>query len=169
MQLHDEVTAGGARSIVLNVRLNKGAVSAVLVFGEFMRRFDLHHLDKDENAEWSALQLLMDRCETGAEGRPAFEIWEADDGPIIVEVALAAMDDTAAWILNRSRSGSTYFLAHGNCSEYYQCNYWGCPEYVRDCCLLSRSNAAHAIRALIEQQGLSGGWRWMPQLQAFDR
>jgi hypothetical protein len=72
-----------------------------------MRPFDLHHLDTDENAEWSDVQSLMDRCEAGFEGRPAFEIWEANDGALIVEVALAEMGDTCAWILKRRMKGSS--------------------------------------------------------------
>src|SRR6266568_3034060 len=102
-----------------------------------MRSFDLHHLDTDEKAGWDDVQSLMDRIESGAEGRPEFEIWESGDGPMIVAVALAAMGDTEAWILRRWKKGMSYFLARGNGSEHYECIYLGCPEFVRDSCLLS--------------------------------
>jgi hypothetical protein len=139
------------------------------IFGVFMRRFDLHHLDTGENAEWSAIQSLMNKCEAGVEGRAAFEIWEADDGPLIVEVALAAMGDKSAWILKRSKKGSNYFLARGNGTVFYECIYWGCPEYIRDYCLLSRTDAELGIRTLIQRQKLSSGWQWIPQQQVFER
>src|SRR6478672_6253482 len=126
-----------------------------------MLPFDLHHLDAEENARWSDVQALMDRCEADAEERPGFEIWEADDGDLIVEVALAAMGDTSAWVLKRRTKRSNWFLARGNWSRFYECIYWGCPEYVRDCCLLSRSDAETGMRTLIEKETLTNDWRWL--------
>src|SRR5438045_1704418 len=103
-----------------------------------MRPFDLHHLDTEETAAWSDVRVLMDRCEAGIEERPGFETWEANEGDMIVEVALATMGDTAAWILRERIGRTSKFLAHGNLSRFYECIYWGCPENVLDCCLLSR-------------------------------
>jgi hypothetical protein len=131
--------------------------------------FDLHHLDTEENAAWSDLQALMDRCEAGVEGRPGFEIWEANDGALIVEVALAEMVGTFAWIVRQRTKTSSLFLTRGNWSRFYECTYWGCPENVRVCCLLSRADAELAIRSLIDKKPLSGDWCWMPPDKTFDR
>ena len=137
--------------------------------GEVMRSFDLHHHDTDENAEWRAVQSLMDRIAAGAEGKPEFEIWECGEGPKIVEVALAAMGDTAAWIVDRKENRTTYYLARGSGPEYYECIYLGCPEFVRDCCLLSRADVELGITALIERRELPGDWHWVPAIQALER
>src|SRR5262249_16873938 len=134
-----------------------------------MRPFDLYHLDTDENATWSDVKSLMDRCEAGAEGRPGFEIWEANDGTLIVEVALAEMGDTSAWLLKRRTKRTNEFLGRGNLARFHKCIYWGCPEYIRDCCLLSRSAAELGIRALIEKENLNNDWRWLAQSEVFDR
>ena len=56
-----------------------------------MRPFDLHHHDTDENAGWNDVQTLMDRIQSGMEGRPHFELWESNDGNLIIEVGLATM------------------------------------------------------------------------------
>jgi hypothetical protein len=134
-----------------------------------MPPFDLHHLDTEENATWSDVQGLMDRCEAGIEGRPGFEIWEANEGELIVEVALAAMGETAAWILRKRAGKTSKFLARGNWSRFYECIYWGCPEHIRDSCLLSRSDAEVGIRTLIDQETLSRDWHWVPHEKVFDR
>ena len=134
-----------------------------------MRSFDLHHYDTDENAEWSVVQSLMDRIEAGAEEKPEFEIWECGEGLKIVDVALAAMGNTAAWILERKKEKVSYFLARGYGPEYYECIYLGCPEFVRDCCLLSRADAELGIISLIKRRELSIDWHWIPVTQALER
>jgi hypothetical protein len=134
-----------------------------------MRPFDLHHFDTEENATWSHVRSLMDRCQAGIEERPGFEIWEANDGELVVEVAVAEMGDTSAWILKRRIGVANQFLARGKWSRFYECIYWGCPENVRDCCLLSRSDAEVGIRSLIEKEKLSSEWHWVPQDKVFDK
>lgn len=137
--------------------------------GVFMRPFDLHHLDTDENAEWRDVQSLMDRIAAGAEGKTEFQIWQPDDGPMIVEVALATMDNNDAWILRRYRKRMSYFLARGVGPDYYECIYLGCPEFVRDCCLLPRGDAELGITALIQRRKLQSDWHWIPVTQALER
>lgn len=134
-----------------------------------MRPFDLHHHDTDENAGWDDVQVLMDRIQTGMEGRPHFELWESNDGHLIVEVGLAAMHDTEAWLLSRRKDGAIYFLAKGLGSQFYECIYLGCPEFIRDCCLLSRSDAEFGMKTLLERQKLHIDWHWVSAMEALHR
>lgn len=125
---------------------------------------------KVTGAIWSDVQTLMDRIQSFMEGHPHFELWESgDDGHLIVEVGLAAMDDTEAWLLSRRMNGVSYCLAKGVGDRYYDCMWWGCPQFIRDCCLLSRSDAETGIKALLQRQKLHVDWRWLPRTEVFER
>jgi hypothetical protein len=135
-----------------------------------MRPFDLHHHDTNENADWNEVQSLMDRIETGTEGCEVFEIWEPHNGPMIVEVALAAIGKTSAWMVRRESNRKTsYFLARGRSSAQHECVYLGCPELVLECCLLSRADAETGIASFIERQKLQPDWHWVPMSRALAR
>jgi hypothetical protein len=134
-----------------------------------MRTFDLRHHDTEDFASWKDVQSLMDKIQSGEEGLPHFELWEPDDGNLIIGVDLVDMDDTQAWLLTRRENSTKHFLAKGTGDRYYPCVYSGCPEFVRDCCLLSRSDAECAIATLLERQKLHIDWHWVPVTSALER
>lgn len=119
-----------------------------------MRAFALQRYDTAESATWDEVRSLMDRIESGEEGRPEFTLWEGGDGPRIVDAGLAVIAETAAWVLRRSKGRTSDFLAYGHEAEYYQCIYLGCPHFIRDCCLLSRANAEIGLAALVDRRKL---------------
>jgi len=134
-----------------------------------MRAFDLYHYDTGENAEWNDVQALMDRMQSGMEIHPYFELWEPGEGNLIIQVGLAAvMEDTVAWLLSREMNGAKYFLAKAFGDQYYECMWWGCPELIRDCCLLSRSDADVGIKTLLHRQKLHVDWHWLPATQVIE-
>jgi hypothetical protein len=136
-----------------------------------MRLVDLYHYDRIKGVDLSAISEHMAAIERGEEDLPDFELTEPDLGPTIVFVGWAFLPRSRAhaWILHRARLKKNYYLAVGDSRRYLECIFYGAPERIRACCLLSLNEAVPALEHLVEGDKLPLPFHWVSQTRAFDR
>jgi hypothetical protein len=134
-----------------------------------MRPVDLYHHDRIKGVDLSTICDLMAAIERGEEELPDFELAELDLGPPIVFVGGAFLSQSGAhaWVLHRARRKNNYYLAIGESRRYLECIFYGAPERIRACCLLSLNEAVPALEYLLGGDKLPC-LHWVSQRRAFD-
>jgi hypothetical protein len=106
------------------------------------------------------MEFLDDAERLGAESPDSFDL--TDPSPVTHDlfVGKAAFKGGTRWIICRRQAKHTY-VGRGDRRQYVDCCYFGCPELVRQDCILSREDVLAFAELLPSIEQLSEPWHWV--------
>jgi hypothetical protein len=99
-----------------------------------------------------------------------FQIVEPGLGPTIVYITQSQRPSPGSVCLDPASGtgGDRFYLARGGNPRYSECLYYGCPERIRACYLLSLNEAVPALGRITDGDPLARPLHWMSQASVFD-
>ena len=77
-------------------------------------------------------------------------------------VGNAEFEEETYWIICRRHARKLEFVGRGTCRMYVECCYFGCPELVRQDCVLNRQDVLEFAELIPSIEQLTDPWHWVP-------